>query len=274
MSKKGGSKVAEQTRADELARQKRIREGTARINAIFDGGTYVSDPVASDATYDPSKTYYKSDGSVWTSPTGSSGTFADVIASAKGKSTWGDAVKNGLYTSVNTTPGQFGDDFFAQRQQSYLDYAKPQINDQYSDAQKELTFALARGGKLSSSTQAAKGADLQKMFDLQTQKATDDALNYSTQARTGVEDARANLITTLNATGDADQAVTSALARAQALSQPAAYSPLTDLFSSYVDALGAYSAAEKARSYGWGGNTTAGSPTYYGSAGGSVSVRK
>lgn len=209
MSKKGGgaNRVADETRADELARQQRIREGTASINKTFDG--------------------------------------------------------------------QFTPDYFSGVQKSYLDYAKPQINDQYADAQKELTYALARAGNLASSTRAGQAADLQKQFDLQMQKATDDALNYQTQARTSVEDARANLIATLNATGDADQATTSALARAKALSQPAAYSPLTDLFSAYVDALGASTAAARAQSYGWGGTSSSPYPTYSnGGYSGSVAVRK
>ena len=287
--KSSGSDVAEQTRADELARQQRVREGTARINSIFDGGTYVSGRVGSGTAYDPNQTYYNADGSVFTMPTTSTssagagtnfggngllGRLGDSdLGGASQSSPWETALASGLYTSRNQTTGQFGEDFFDQRQQSYLDYATPQINNQYSDAQKELTYALARSGKLASSSRADLASELQRQFDLQTQKAADDALNYRTQAQTSVEDARANLITTLNATGDADQAASSALARAQALSQPAAYSPLTDLFSSYVDALGSYTAAERARAYGWGGNATNSSPTYYGSNSGSVSVR-
>jgi hypothetical protein len=87
---------------------------------------------------------------------------------------------------------------------------------------------------------------LQQLYDTNKQKVAEDALAYSTQAKTSVEDARANLIGTLNATGDAEGAANSALARSAALSQPAAYSPLGQLFTDFTSALGIQAAQERA----------------------------
>jgi hypothetical protein len=188
MGKKGGSNEAKRARNDEQQRQAKIREGTTKVNSIFDG--------------------------------------------------------------------QFNDDYYNKQRDSYINYANPQLEKQYGDAQKELTFALARGGNLDSSARADKEGELQQQYDLNKQKVADDALAYGTKARTSVEDARGNLVSMLNATGDAEGAANSALSRASALSEPAAYSPLTQLFSDFTSGLGTQAALEKAN-YFSGGQTGA-----------------
>lgn len=157
-------------------------------------------------------------------------------------------------TSINNTfDSQFTDDFYNQRRKAYTDYATPQLEDQYADAQKQLTYALARGGLLDSSIRGSKLGELQQQYALQNQDIADKALASETDARNAVEDSRANLISTLNATGDAEQAASTAISRASALSQPAAYSPLTSLFADFTDALGTQAALSKANSYAGSG---------------------
>lgn len=203
MGGKSGGGEAKRARADEQARQKRIREGTQRVNSIFDR--------------------------------------------------------------------QFNDGYFDQQRDAYVNYATPQLDDQRQDANKELIFAMDRGGQLDGSARASLAGELQKKYDLQRQKIQDDALNFRTSAMTNVEDARANLIATLNATGDAQGAANSALSRAAALSQPAAYSPISNLFADFTGALGTQAAAERAYSYGGP------APTYttgwFGPKSGSVAVK-
>lgn len=153
---------------------------------------------------------------------------------------------------INTTFGQFDDNFFDSRRQAFLDYATPQLEDQYGAAQKDLTFSLARGGLLDSSARGQQMSELQKLYDLNNQQISDEALSHANQSRNAVEDARGNLVATLNATGDAQGAANSALARASALSQPAAYSPLTQLFSTFTQGLGSQAALERANYYSGG----------------------
>lgn len=152
---------------------------------------------------------------------------------------------------VNKTFEQFDDDFFAGRRSSFLDYYTPQVEDQYGDAQKELTFALARGGNLNSSARGEQFGELQKLYDTNTKSIADQALAQESQARTAVEDARAGLISTLNVTGDAEGAVNSALSRATVLSQPSQYDPLAQLFVDFTSGLGSQAAME--RSFAAGG---------------------
>ncbi len=292
MGKDNGSDEAAKARADEEARQARIRAGTSRINTIFDGGTVASGALGAGSTYDPTKTYYNADGSVWT-PTalpaapanpphpgpvrggyggggrgGNGGATADSGGGGhSGSAGYGitrqgggpksvadqfaDLLKNGgLYSGKSTSTG-FDDNFFKSRRDAYTNYAMPQLDQQNNDASKQLTFALDRGGLLDSSVRGQKLSDLQRLYDTNKQAVADKALSYETGARNSVEDARSNLIATLNATGDAEGAASSALARSKALSAPAAYDPLGQVFTDFTNGLGIQAAQE--RSYAAGG---------------------
>ena len=171
-----------------------------------------------------------------------------------------------LYSGRQKASG-FDDDFFSGRRQAYIDYASPQLEEQYGDAQKQLTFALTRSGNLDSSMRADKSAELQKMYDINKQKIADDALSYETQARNSVEDARSNLIATLNATGDAQGAANAALARSQALSQSPSYSPISQLFTDFTAGLGTQAAMERAEAASQGGYKSRYNTGLFGNAG-------
>lgn len=234
-------------RQEEAARQARIRSGTQRINSIFDGTTSGTGVLGAGTMYDPNATYYNADGSVWSaSGSGKTGGSRGGRMGQSPERAFQEALASGKLYSGTSSSGGFNDDFFNGRQQAYMDYATPQLEDQYSDAAKQLTYALARQGNLNSSARAEKSADLQQLYDTNQQKVADDALSYKTQAQTAVEDARSNLITTLNATGDAESAARSALARSQALSASPSYSPLSQLFADFTNTLGVQAAQERA----------------------------
>lgn len=246
----GGKKSNEAAlaRQEEQARQQRIRDGTERINSIFDGGAVGEGAISADAVFDPDATYYNADGSVW-SPSSSPNSIADMFGGesvSDPSSQFAELVRSGkLFSGVGNRDG-FNDDFFHDRRNSFIDYASPQLEQQYRDAGEELTFALARGGLLDSSARGEKAAELQRLYDLNKQKVADDALSFENRSRTAIEDARANLITTLNATGDAEGAANAALARSSALSQPDTYSPLGQLFADFTAGLGVQAAQERA----------------------------
>lgn len=234
MGKKGGGDEAAQARRDEQARQAGIRAGTANINSIFDGGTYRQRITPTGGAFDfGSGEYYDANGNRLT---GKVNKFDDEEA----------------FGPSSTKTGQFTPDYFDKVRQNYIDYATPQLDQQHQNASKELTFALARSGLLDSSVRGQKEAELQKTYDLNKQQVADQAEAYKTKAQTDVEGARSDLIAQLNATGDAQGAANSAISRASALSQPAAYSPLSDLFASFTQGLGTQAALEKANYYSGG----------------------
>jgi hypothetical protein len=286
--KNGASREAAQARADEEARQARIRAGTASINKTFDGGVRGTGSVATGTAFDPTKTYYRADGSVWTPPkgmtpstgapakpaggnlggvlTGMAGGGSTKPASSGGGSfmglpmstlfggqkpgeTWDSALGSGLYTGTETTGG-FNDQFFDGVRKSFVDFARPQLDDQFRKASEQGTFALARSGTLDSSMRGEQNAEMQKQYDINLQDVTDKARGYETEARNNVERARSDLISMLQVTGDATGAANSAASRAATLATPPAYSPLGQLFQDSTSILGQQMAQERAFALG------------------------
>lgn len=226
--KNSGNDEAEQARKDENARQAQIRAGTANINAIFDGGTsrQLITPTGKALDFDSGE-YYDANGN-----------------RLHGKINTFDNEQ--VYGAPTTQAGQFNDAFFDKIKQGYIDYATPQLQQQYQDAGKDLTFSLARSGLLNSSARAQQEGRLQQLYDTNAQDIADKALSYESDARNNVEDARSNLITTLNATGDAQGAANSAIARASALSTAPSYSALGQLFTDFTGTLNTAAAQQKA----------------------------
>lgn len=152
-----------------------------------------------------------------------------------------------------TFDSQFTDGFYNKQRDNYLTFQLPQLDDQYGNAQRQLTYALARDGNLNSSTRGFQQGQLQKTYDTARTNVADQAQSYANTARSNVEQARANLISTLNATGDATQAVNSASSQATILAQPAAYSPIADVFSAGSAALSQQALLERNRALGGAG---------------------
>ncbi len=177
MSKKGGDDAAAanaaQARADEQARQDRVRSGTARINALFDGT-----PIPADTPAAPAEV-------------GRGGGFAGELAS---KLTPGQSTTAAADPLAGNTFGGFTDDFFKKQGKAYSDYATPQLEDQLADARKQLTFALDRSGLLNSSVRADQEGTLAKQAGTARQGVADTALTTEQNARNAVAGARSDLI--------------------------------------------------------------------------------
>ena len=170
-------------------------------------------------------------------------------------------------SAINSKFSQFDDNFYRGIRDGYTNYAIPQLTEQRDKAAKDLTFSLARSGQLDGSVRGQKTSELQKLFDLNEQQVRDQALAQENQARNNVENARADLIGTLNATGDNQQAVNSALSRATVLTQPQAYSPLGQLFTDFTAQLGNQAARERAAAASGGTYKPAFSTGWFGGQG-------
>lgn len=152
---------------------------------------------------------------------------------------------------IDETFGQnFNDQYFTGLRTNYENYARPQLEDQYGKARDQLAFALARSGTTDSSMAGYQAGELDKVNALRAREMADKALNFETTARNNVEQARSDLVNTLNVTGDAQGAVNSATNRAAILSRPPEYSPLENLFADFTSALGTQAAFERAYALG------------------------
>ncbi len=152
--------------------------------------------------------------------------------------------------SINTTfDSQFNNDFFDRLSKGYTDFARPQLDDQFGKAREKLIYSLARNGTMDSSMRSEQFGDVDKEYNKNLLDITDKGREYATNARTGVENSRNDLISMLQATGDAQGAANAALSRASTLATPPAYSPLGQLFTDFTSGLAQQAAFERAEAY-------------------------
>ncbi len=264
----GGNSVtnnlAIQSAQQEQARQDRIKEGMRQLEVMFGGGNMPTGKVGTGAQYDPNQTYYDKNGNVWSpgdvgayrashpvmtvAPQylagGEGGTWTsaeygpDVSASDQsiGQKMFDDAMGGGLYTGVQTSTG-FDPAFFDKAYQAQLDYALPQVDKQFSEAQRNLEFALARQGLSASSQAEGLRADLNNQRALAVQGEQDKANTVRAQQQQAVEDERDNLTKLLQSTGDVESTMNMASARKNMLSAAPSLATVGPLFQNATGTL-------------------------------------
>jgi len=161
-----------------------------------------------------------------------------------------NAIADAQGNIINTFGRNFTEDFFGGRRQAYLDYAKPQLEDQFADARKQLIFSLDRNGTLASTARTQKEAELAKLYGQNSRTISDQALGYENNARNNVASAESDLLGGVAQSGNVGAAINAANNRAATLSQPDVYSPLGQMFGAFTNALTAQAALEKAGVYG------------------------
>lgn len=143
-------------------------------------------------------------------------------------------------SSINKTFNQFNDAFYQNRFNDYINFAMPQFNQQFSDSNRALTFALARQGIDQSSEGARRFGKLINEANISRQGVVDQAYAAENQARKAVEDARSGLVADLYASANPTAAASASVHRAAYLAQPQGYSPIGQLFSNVTAGLNSY----------------------------------
>lgn len=149
-------------------------------------------------------------------------------------------VNQGIGT-INKTFSRFNDAFYNGKSKNYLDYYKPQVDQQYGEAKQSTLFQLARQGINDSSAGAKVYGDLARDYGNQNQSIQSGANAYAQQARSQVEAQRNSLINQVNATANpqaAASAANNAVGSLQMVEPAGGYSPLAGLFSTFTGALG------------------------------------
>lgn len=136
--------------------------------------------------------------------------------------------------TVDKAFGQFDDPYFQGYKNAYTGYYTPQVNDQYKQAQDQLTAALAGNGTLESSVGAQALANLAKRNTDQVAQIQSDASAATTAQRQSVDSQKTSLYNQANAAVDPTQIASSANAQTTALAAPPAYTPLSNVFSDLV----------------------------------------
>jgi hypothetical protein len=190
------------------------------------------------------------------------------VATAASAPSWGlqDAsgkiYKQGDPLSITTqvptgqTTGGFGDDFYNNYKNTYLNYYMPDEARQYSVAQRDLNYNLARAGTLNSSTAADKAGDL--AYNDANARATiqANANNAVGQLQSSIQGQKQDLINQLYSTED--PTLTANLAQSAANASRLATPTLTPAAAFFTPALTAAGAA--GQSYLYPGQTYPGGP--------------
>lgn len=139
--------------------------------------------------------------------------------------------------AINNTFSQFDDDFYKGRETAYLDFANPQIQDQYQDAFEQLRKRLAMAGLSQSSESARRMGKLEKQLGEQQLAAAQRAAQAASEARGSIESARSGLQSQNMNMADPALASQNALERATRLNQIPVFDPLTNLFAGVAEGL-------------------------------------
>jgi hypothetical protein len=147
-----------------------------------------------------------------------------------------EAMGGGLFTGTEDVQG-YGDEFYDKAYKAQLNYAMPQVDRQFQDAQRELQFALARQG-LSASSQAGQlQGDLARQRDLAVQGEQDKANTVRQKQMSAVEEERGNLTQMLQQTGDVQSTMNAASARKGIIDSAPAIEEVGPLFQNATGAL-------------------------------------
>jgi len=130
---------------------------------------------------------------------------------------------------------------FDQREQAYLDYANPQVEQKFGDTSDQLTFQLSRMGHgAGSSTGVRRHGRLGEEYDLARAQVADTAADYANQARQQVNNEKTRLISLLQSTAD-PSAITGQIGGViDSIKAAPAFDPLGPLFQNATAGLGSY----------------------------------
>lgn len=240
---------------NEKQRKGLINLGMQQINSIFGGGSapFYSAANASGAEYNPNANYFSFNSQGNFSPyqmagkPGSGPRFSGIaggpillaslfsdnsrspenMARAKFK-------HGGLYNQTTQKFEGFQPDFFNQRAQDYVNYALPQLANQYQSTKASLGYGLANRGLTESGAARSQMSELERETGQAKQQLADTGQNQANALKTQVEGARNDAINKLYQTGDPAQASASAISTAAGFKVPSTFGPITNMFSNLL----------------------------------------
>lgn len=148
-------------------------------------------------------------------------------------------------TAIDQNFAQFDDNFYNNRSQAYQDYALPELDSQYKDSMRKLVAALARSGNLQSSVRAEKMTALDEDYAKRKLDIQNTGTDYANQARSAVDNSRANLITQNLNLADPNAISANALANANSLAQMPSFSPLGTMLADVTSGLASQADLER-----------------------------
>jgi hypothetical protein len=149
-------------------------------------------------------------------------------------------------TTIDNAFAQFGDDYYNNYAQSYVDAQNPDIEYQYDRSLDKAKATMAKRGVGNSTIAGNLYGDLYGDYLGGKETAASEAQTKSKQLRSTIEDAKTGLYSLNQESADPETMATKAMASATALTPTSATSNVGDLFSSTLSPFLSY---VKASSY-------------------------
>lgn len=150
------------------------------------------------------------------------------------------ALENQRQANITSGQGQinaqfagFDPKFYDNYQKTVLGAETPQLMDQYQNTNKNLTYALARGGNLQGSVAQQEHESLDKQLGANEAQLAGQAANSTNALKASVQNQKAALTGQLVEGGTPSSVAASAAADAAGFQAPAVTKPLGDLFADW-----------------------------------------
>ena len=138
-------------------------------------------------------------------------------------------------TAIDEAFTGFDDNYYNTITGDYENYYNPQLETQYTDAMQSLTKKLAGSGNLTSSYGAKMLGDLREKYAEQQASIADQALAAANTLRSNVASSKNSLYSQNQTAADPTLASEQAAAATEGLQAEQTFTPLGDLFSSFLN---------------------------------------
>lgn len=156
-----------------------------------------------------------------------------------------DAIFEGGTVGDETFSGFATPEFYDSVQNSFLDFYRPQLQEQQEDAQRQLTYDLASRGMLESSIAGEKFGDLQERLAEESGRISSQAQAARNDAIQRAESSRSNLYSLNESAADPSLVQARALASESTVRQPQVFSPLGQVFADITNQFAQNRAAQQ-----------------------------
>lgn len=226
----GSNDAAKAATRAEKQRQALINQGMVGVNAVYGGGSFPTyTQVAKGTAFDPKAQYYTAPSAGQYNPLAKQKDNAASYKNRMGKN-------RPLYLKgQDQTFTGFQPDFFNQASQAYINYALPQLSQQYKAAYDTSQYGLASQGLLRSSAADQARSNLDLTMGQQKLSIADTGRQQSQDLQKQVENSRQQAINNLYQTGDPTQAIQSAIGQASQIQAPSFIQPLSNAFSGIMN---------------------------------------
>lgn len=137
-----------------------------------------------------------------------------------------------LFTAPETKTFEgFQEPFYEKRAQDYVNFALPQLSQQYQQNRNQMLFGLANRGLGQSSVADTASSNLEREAGRGRQEIADTGIAQANQLRKDVENARQQSIAQLYQSADPAQALQGAVRAASGFQAPSTFAPITNMFS-------------------------------------------